>query len=174
MMEYKKDLEPILCEIEKMFLEMGTVYTEAVYQNGVKAIFQKHGFIVSSEIPVLYRWNGIELGAGRYDIVASKDGEQILVELKATVNKKCKWSEIRQMKNYLVQNDFKNGIIINFPQIENHDSGIYYYCLLNCSWTDRQIDIKTSLATHCCQVREYTAQEFVKDESDNTITFLHP
>ena len=181
-MDFDKKLKPVLLDIEKMFLEMGTVYSEAVYQNAVKLIFQKHGFIVSSEIPLMYRWKDMEIGAGRYDIVVSKGNETMIVELKATTNKKCKWSEIRQMKNYMFQNDFKNGIIINFPQIENHhETGIYFYSLLNCLWETKEKKIETSLGNHTCETREYSAEEIIKDDSKksetlskNKISFLYP
>lgn len=172
-MDFEKELKPVLVDIEHMFLEVGTVYTEAVYQNAVKMIFQKHGFYISSEMPICYYWHDSEIGAGRYDIVVSKGNHKLIVELKATVNKKCKWSEIRQMENYMFQSDFKHGIIINFPQVEKHrEIGIYFYCLLNCSWEEKEKTIKTSLGDHTCLLREYSAEKIIKDETQKPDSLL--
>jgi len=66
----------------------------------------------------------------------------------------------------MFQNDFRNGIIINFPQVEKHrEIGIYFYCILNCSWEEKEKTIKTSLAEHRCQLREYYVDKIIKDET---------
>ena len=176
--DFKIDLVPVLIDIEKMFLEIGTVYPETVYQNAVKIIFQLHGFQISSEIPVVYSWRNTEIGSGRYDIVASKNNDVIIIELKATTNKKCKWSEICQLKKYMFHGQFKHGIIINFPQIENHrETGIYFYSLLNCLWLEKEELVKTALKEHICIIREYTANEIEKNNKTieySSITFTFP
>ncbi len=163
------DLVSVLLDVEKMYLEIGAGYTEAMYQNAVKMIFQNHGYTVSSEMPVPYIWSEIPIGAGRYDLVVSKANQSMIVELKATVNKCLKWNEIKQLKNYMSQKNFNNGIIINFPQVDNqYLNGIYFYSLLNCSWNTIIRDVQTSLGIHMCILKTCTADEIQKDELNVT------
>lgn len=122
-------IEEIVSAINEMFLELGAGFSESVYQNATRAVLEKQGFSTTAEIPLVYYWRGVPVGAGRYDIVATRDNIEIIFELKATTTNKLRWIEKQQLKNYLQHSKKKHGILINFPQIENwHESGII-------SWT---------------------------------------
>ncbi len=88
---------------------LGAGFLEKVYENALLMELRNQGLKAESQIPIVVKYKGAEVGEYFADIVVE---EQIILELKA-VNQLQKIHEA-QLLNYLKATGYRLGLLINF------------------------------------------------------------
>ncbi len=96
-----------------IFNEIGFVYYEKLYQKALRIIFQKEGvaFKEQVKIPITLKKHNKKVSNCYLDFLVD---DKIILELK--VGSRFKKENIDQIYSYLVQNDKKLGLLINFSR----------------------------------------------------------
>lgn len=109
----KMELNDITYKINGAVFEvnrvLGAGFLEKVYENALLMELRNQGLKAESQIPIVVKYKGAEVGEYFADIVVE---EQIILELKA-VNQLQKIHEA-QLLNYLKATGYRLGLLINF------------------------------------------------------------
>ena len=109
------NIEALALEVHS---ELGSGYTERIYQNAMEVLLRERNISYESEriIPVMFK--GHVIGNCRADIIIEK---KIVVEMKAIKN--LTESATLQIQKYLHMTGLHTGFLINFPP-PGHDRKI--------------------------------------------------
>lgn len=95
--------------------ELGTSYKEHIYVNAMVTHLRNENYLFQTEVIVPINYNGVQLGYERADIVIYEPIKCIL-EFKSQTQSVSK-KEVAQLTKYKKNLDIKDGILINFGNI---------------------------------------------------------
>jgi GxxExxY protein len=98
------------CAIE-VHKRLGPVFLESIYENAFILELEKHNLHVQRQQEVIVKYDGIEVGRHRLDLI---ENDTIVVELKAVKNIEDVHFAI--VKSYLKALGKEHGLIINFSR----------------------------------------------------------
>lgn len=109
-------LEEIINIANEVYEILGTGHTESIYHRAMETELRMRGVNYSSEVatPIYYKENYI--GYGRADLVIPG---VIVIELKATATS-LRGPDKQKLRAYMTSLGIDDGIIVNFPQTDNH------------------------------------------------------
>lgn len=113
-LEYKDIIEAS----RVVYNELNWGWAESVYREALSLELQANGYECSQEvsIPIKYKNRQLSHVNSRIDILAKRDGKQIIIELKADAATKISMEKAEgQCQRYMNLLDIDNGIVINFP-----------------------------------------------------------
>ena len=91
----------------------GDGYREVNYQRVLAYYLQESGFRVSLEQVCVYQFGPINAGSGRMDIVAYRDSQQFIVELKVGGISKLA-DHMSQLRRYVKHQPGSTGLLVIF------------------------------------------------------------
>ena len=110
-LEHNELTEKIIgCAIE-VHKKLGPGFLESIYENAFTLELEKHNLHVERQQEVIVKYDGIEVGRHRLDLIVN---DTIVVELKAVKNIEDVHFAI--VKSYLKALGKQHGLIINFSK----------------------------------------------------------
>ena len=100
----------------RVFKSLGAGFSERIYHNAMEVLLKKHGIPYKSEQVIPVKFEGVEVGQVRADLVVN---ENIVVELKSVRN--LKDDHATQCGMYMKLLNIESGVVINFPCGDNED-----------------------------------------------------
>jgi GxxExxY protein len=94
---------------------LGFGFLESVYARALDVALRLRGLKVEREVPVTIRFEGVDVGQHRMDMVVN---DRIVIEIKAT--EKISDVSKRQLRNYLSAMNLELGILLHFGPTANH------------------------------------------------------
>jgi len=99
---------------QEVFTLLGTGHSERVYHNAMEVQLRTHNIQYETERIIQLFFKEYVVGYIRADLLV---GGSIVVELKST--SKIKNEHVEQCKRYMKLLDYKEGVVINFPETGN-------------------------------------------------------
>jgi GxxExxY protein len=93
---------------------LGFGFLESVYARALDVALRLRGLKVEREVPVTIRFEGVDVGQHRMDMVVN---DRIVIEIKAT--EKISDVSKRQLRNYLSAMNLELGILLHFGPTAN-------------------------------------------------------
>lgn len=112
-MEYQKDklTERIIGSIVEVHRTLGPGFLESVYRRALLVELRKSGLKVETEKEFVVKYDGIEVGSHRLDILVE---ERIIVELKTVEN--LSKAHYAQARSYLKATGLELALLVNFAR----------------------------------------------------------
>jgi GxxExxY protein len=101
---------------KRVFKSLGAGFSERIYHNAMEVLLKKHGIPYKSEQVILVKFEGVEVGQVRADLVVN---ENIVIELKSV--RSLKDDHATQCGMYMKLLNIESGVVINFPCGDNED-----------------------------------------------------
>jgi len=101
---------------KRVFKSLGAGFSERIYHNAMEVLLKKHGIPYKSEQVIPVKFEGVEVGQVRADLVVN---ENIVVELKSV--RSLKDDHATQCGMYMKLLNIDSGVVINFPCGDNED-----------------------------------------------------
>jgi GxxExxY protein len=96
---------------EEVYSELGSGYSERVYHNAMEVQLRLNNIQYETERTIQLFFKTYIVGSIRADLLVNGS---IVVELKST--SKIKNDDVEQCKRYMKLLNYKQGIVINFPE----------------------------------------------------------
>ena len=110
-LEHEKLTEQIIgCAIE-VHKKLGPGFLESIYENAVVLELRKRKFQVEQQREVIVKYDGVEIGRHRLDLIVA---DTIVVELKALKN--IEDIHFAVVRSYLKAFGKEHGLLINFSK----------------------------------------------------------
>jgi len=110
-LEYEALTEKIIgCAIE-VHKKLGPGFLESIYENAFIVELQRKNLMVEQQREVLIKYDGVEVGKHRLDIIVD---DTVVVELKAVKN--IEDIHFAIVKSYLKATGKEHGLLINFSK----------------------------------------------------------
>ena len=110
-LEYEALTEKIIgCAIE-VHKKLGPGFLESIYENAFIIELRRKNLMVEQQREVLIKYDGVEVGKHRLDIIAD---DTVVVELKAVKN--IEDIHFAIVKSYLKATGKEHGLLINFSK----------------------------------------------------------
>lgn len=108
--------------VNRVYEALGDAQLEKTYQRALQIELNKlqpRGVRVLEELSIPIRYDGVHIGTRRADLVlVFHDGSRCILELKA-VKTGLSSSHLRQLKYYMAAFGVPNGLLINFPRMQD-------------------------------------------------------
>ena len=101
---------------KRVFKSLGAGFSERIYHNAMEFLLKKHGIPYKSEQVIPVKFEGVEVGQVRADLVVN---ENIVIELKSV--RSLKDDHATQCGMYMKLLNIESGVVINFPCGDNED-----------------------------------------------------
>lgn len=108
--------EQIKSVASEVYEQLGSGYSEAVYNKGMQTELRLRGIHYEYEkiIPIDYK--GVTVGHSRADLVVGNGDNRVVVELKCLSSSLAPQHK-QQLRTYLSQLNLTKGLLINFPLV---------------------------------------------------------
>lgn len=93
----------------EVYNELGFGFLESVYSKALEVALSKRGVRVEREVPIVIRFQGVEVGHHRADMLVER---RVILEIKST--ERISDATRRQVRNYLAAMRLELGIILHF------------------------------------------------------------
>ena len=110
-LEYEALTEKIIGCAIKVHKKLGPGFLESIYENAFIIELQRKNLMVEQQREVLIKYDGVEVGKHRLDIIVD---DTVVVELKAVKN--IEDIHFAIVKSYLKATGKKHGLLINFSK----------------------------------------------------------
>jgi GxxExxY protein len=104
-------MNDIIAFAEEVFSELGSGYSERVYHNAMEVQLRLNNIQYETERTIQLSFKNHVVGFIRADLLVN---DSIVVELKST--SKIKNDDVEQCKRYMKLLNYKQGVVINFPE----------------------------------------------------------
>ncbi len=120
-LEYKEITEEIIGAAIEVHRRLGPGFIESIYEKALIIELKKRGMPAKEQYEVIIRYDDIEVGRHRLDLVVD---DNIVVELKAI--KDLESIHFAIVRSYLKAVDKKHGLLLNFAKVTLEAKRVIY------------------------------------------------